>query len=97
MAECVPTTWDEIATGFGEYAEQLCRGGKWREEGYSADFEQHSGYLAAQAWLAAHDATVRADAWDEGWGAYSEAHLCVDGCTEPTHNPYRIREGGEHG
>lgn len=42
--------WDEIATGFGEYAEWLCKQEN-SDAGYGHDYRDGSGYLAAQRWL----------------------------------------------
>ncbi|MCF6376922.1 hypothetical protein L2K70_04840 [Nocardioides KLBMP 9356] len=47
--------------------------------------------VLASDWLAAHDAQVRADAWDEGWvtGMGDSAGLTNGTRTEVTANPYR--------
>lgn len=50
--------WGCIATGFGEYAQDLCEGGMWQEQGYASDFEDGSGYRAANDWLKEHDRDV---------------------------------------
>lgn len=52
------------------------------------------------AWLAAHDAQVKAEAWDEGWKRgfrdFQARHLDEDGyeVIVPTTNPYRIEQEG---
>ena len=63
-------TWDEIETGFHEYAADLTKqelewdGGQTSFPPEFADWKV--GMAAARRWLAAHDARVRRDAWTEG-------------------------------
>lgn len=58
-------TWDEIATGFGEYALQICESPA-EVEAYGHDYRDGSGYRAASRWLAEHDREVAEAAWDAG-------------------------------
>lgn len=62
------TTWDEIETGFHEYAAQVSKEESQLVERLGADFGRSFapefadwavGMKAAQEWLAAHDAEVR--------------------------------------
>lgn len=87
MSEHIPE-WGEIATGFGEYAERLCR-----EEdgnaGYGHDYRDGSGYAAAYRWLANHDAQVAAQ-------ALRDAATDMRSDKDPGHWNLRVNGNPEH-
>lgn len=59
-------TWDEIETGFHEYAADLTKRElewPWGQTSFPPEFADWKvGMAAARKWLAAHDARVRRDA-----------------------------------
>ena len=87
--EYVPraATWDEIETGFHEYAADLTKQElEWDGEGptsFPPEFADWKvGMKAAQKWLAAHDARVRRDAAREALDGLAIDLAVTSGYTE---------------
>lgn len=92
MSEYTPTT-DEVETAFHEFASAL----ESKEPGTYPDAPEFTDWREAMAgfrrWLEAHDAEIRADAWDEGalWAAVETGAIRgeSDPFLVPDDNPYR--------
>lgn len=87
-----PATWDEIETGFHEYASELTKLelslGTDGPTSYPPDYADWVVSMhAAREWLAAHDAQVKRDAWEEG-AQYAAARPGY----YPDENPYGSEE-----
>lgn len=83
MNEKYTPTTDDVRDNFCPSYKHL----GWDPDPYSAHRYDDAANAAFDRWLAAHDAQVRADAWDEGFTEGRD--LAVSGQPMTRNNPYK--------